>query len=50
VGVRVVPRLWLLDWELATPSVAVHEHTRLDPRGLSDHQATRLSISLPDSG
>jgi len=39
-----------LDWALATPSVAVHEYTMLDPGTLSDHRPTRLTISLRGSG
>ncbi|HVQ94853.1 MAG TPA: endonuclease/exonuclease/phosphatase family protein [Mycobacteriales bacterium] len=50
VGVPVLPRLWRLDWALATPSVAVHEYARLDPQGMSDHRADRLTISLRDAG
>jgi endonuclease/exonuclease/phosphatase family metal-dependent hydrolase len=50
VGVPVLPRLWRLDWALTTPSVAVHEYTRLDPQGMSDHRADRFTISLRDAG
>ncbi|MGY0070352.1 endonuclease/exonuclease/phosphatase family protein [Streptomyces sp. QTS137] len=39
--------LWRLDWAFTDDLLEVHRYDFDDPRGLSDHQAQRLTVSLP---
>ncbi|GAA2899357.1 endonuclease/exonuclease/phosphatase family protein [Streptosporangium fragile] len=43
------PALWQLDWTF-TSSVGVHRYDLLDPRGMSDHRAQELLVSLGGPG
>ncbi|AZM59490.1 MULTISPECIES: endonuclease/exonuclease/phosphatase family protein [unclassified Streptomyces] len=38
--------LWRLDWAFTDDGLRVHRYAFEDPRGLSDHQAQRLVVSL----
>lgn len=45
-----LPHLWYLDRALVSPSVRVHQYRLVEPRGLSEHRAQRLAVSLEDDG
>ncbi|MFD8520101.1 endonuclease/exonuclease/phosphatase family protein [Streptomyces capillispiralis] len=38
--------LWRLDWAFTDDALRVHRYDFVDPRGLSDHRAQRLVVSL----
>ncbi|AXG77061.1 endonuclease/exonuclease/phosphatase family protein [Streptomyces paludis] len=41
------PALWRLDWAFTSESVTVHEYRTVDSRGMSDHRAQALVLSVP---
>lgn len=41
------PMLWRLDWAFTSDDVKVHTYRMVDSRGLSDHRAQALTMSLP---
>lgn len=41
------PAAWRLDWAFVGEGVTVHDYRTVDSRGLSDHHAQALTLSLP---
>lgn len=41
-------RLWRIDWAFTTAELTVHEYAVTGAGGISDHAATRLTVSLTD--
>ncbi|MET8115815.1 endonuclease/exonuclease/phosphatase family protein [Streptomyces prasinus] len=41
------PALWRLDWAFTSEPIEVHDYRTVDSRGMSDHRAQALTLSVP---